>query len=1604
MLNFKIKGVAVFIAACLMSSLLMVNQPLTVGHPQREEQEKRIPEISLVGEGGFQRGIFFGPTYLAIQQQRLYVSDTMNNRVQAFIRGNVFQLAFGGFGQNDREFDGVAGIGTNDQNLFVVDSANARIQVFTSQGDFVKEFGRFGQNDGEFEFPTDIAVSENRLYVLDTGNHRVQIFNHDGNHINTFGKLGNADGEFNFPLGIATFEDKVFVADTRNHRIQIFDNDGIYLSKFGWKGTEDKAFQEPIGLSFDDGSLYVVDSGNKRVQIFTPEGNYKDKLTYEGFVEPYDIGFLENRIIVSDKGAHRVFVFEQNGRFHGIYGVNESPQGRFIRPVSVTASSRQVFVLDEIVQNIQVFNENNEFVSAFSNEEMQKADIKKLISIEYHDAKIYAVDSVGSKIAIFSQDGRFLSSFGSFGSLQGQMVLPSDISIDDGKLFVADAGNSRVQVFTLDGEYLHHFGSFGRNDGQFIAMSGITAGNQSIYVADTGNNRIQEFDYEGNFIRRIGRRGLEIGSYFGLKGIFIDPANKLYVADTMNNRIQVTDMLTEETTVFGQFGAFSQHERSKIRGNETFGYDDLELMGSFLYPMDIAIFQDQVLVADAYNHRVKSIKMSEIFGTKMMRLTPSYLDFGSIDSQNEIERSFLIHNESGNIMSGSVSSDHPAVIVEPRTFSAPYQKVRVRISGDQLEQGNEYEATISVALDNDYNTKQDVKIQFRGDETPDFYADIDPIVVASADDAIVIPIRVEPQNGFRGRISFIALGMPRNTTSEFSPTSILVEEDQTYHAELRLSPSARMIEAGFYNIEVEAQAARGGIRRRATSTFVFQQRSHLVPHTVLGELFTAIWCINCVHSHYAMNRLYYELGKEKVVWLEYYVMSEGRDEPSPRLTSPDSESRMFWYQADYGLPTIYFNGTDYLKGVPTGEDTRTFEGRDRAMYNGYRARVMEHLKKSSIVSIGVHNFYDSQTQTGKISATVRALDSIPFRDPRIYFVLTETDIPFSAINGEEEHHFVVRDMLTPKNDDINDYLGTPMKLPNGETFNRKGDVYQLEVDYEILDFYNLSKMSLVVFVQDNVTKTVLQAAELPVKTINNSAFNLISDHSLNQLRTKGEQAVITTHLVNTGTKTETFDLRVLNRSQDKWLFSVYVDGKEVSATGTSGLRLQSFDMSKVEIRTTVPPNAEQNDQQLFTIEAFSRSSQRTQNLSGKIEVVEARPPDFILSVDALQDERIMAGESISYQINVTPDPYFDDEISLNLRDIPDDIESVEFEPVSGIVPFSSVLTINIKPETPDREMVLDIIASGGEVSHTQRISFRVERNPDALPPLLEMAYPPDGMITNQKILEVSGRTDPTAMLTINEEMVDIESSGMFAHEITLEEGPNALTLVATNRVGLQTEVIRTVMLDTVPPVIELKPIPEEVMQSTIVIEGRTDPGAIVTIEAQDVAVDEEGNFSHPFDLVHGFNSIEIIAIDQATNSSVEYIEVSLITLIKLQIGSTSAYINHEEFALDAPPYIKAGRTMVPLRFIGEALGAEVEWDGNLRQITLVRDGRTIRMVIGSTEVFIGEEGRIGETKYTLDAPPEIVEGRTFVPIRFISEAFGAEVEWVAETREIKIKN
>ncbi len=110
-------------------------------------------------------------------------------------------------------------------------------------------------------------------------------------------------------------------------------------------------------------------------------------------------------------------------------------------------------------------------------------------------------------------------------------------------------------------------------------------------------------------------------------------------------------------------------------------------------------------------------------------------------------------------------------------------------------------------------------------------------------------------------------------------------------------------------------------------------------------------------------------------------------------------------------------------------------------------------------------------------------------------------------------------------------------------------------------------------------------------------------------------------------------------------------------------------------------------------------------------------------------------------------------------------------------------------------------------------------------------------------------------------------------------------------------------------------------------------------------------------------------------------------------------VNDVQISFDAEPFIENDRTLVPMRAIFEALGAQVAWDGEDRTVISydpVSDV-SITMQIDSDVMFVGE------TAVKLDVPAKIVSDRTFVPLRAISESMNSEVDWDGATRTVAIK-
>ncbi|MDA8333965.1 MAG: copper amine oxidase N-terminal domain-containing protein [Peptococcaceae bacterium] len=114
------------------------------------------------------------------------------------------------------------------------------------------------------------------------------------------------------------------------------------------------------------------------------------------------------------------------------------------------------------------------------------------------------------------------------------------------------------------------------------------------------------------------------------------------------------------------------------------------------------------------------------------------------------------------------------------------------------------------------------------------------------------------------------------------------------------------------------------------------------------------------------------------------------------------------------------------------------------------------------------------------------------------------------------------------------------------------------------------------------------------------------------------------------------------------------------------------------------------------------------------------------------------------------------------------------------------------------------------------------------------------------------------------------------------------------------------------------------------------------------------------------------------------------------VGATVYSVNGVQYVMDVAPYISNGRTFVPVRYLGDALGATVSWDAATQTVTLTKGSNTETMNIGSTTMTVNGAA------VTMDVAPVIVNSRTMLPARFVAQGLGAQVGWNPATQEVLI--
>ncbi len=302
--------------------------------------------------------------------------------------------------------------------------------------------------------------------------------------------------------------------------------------------------------------------------------------------------------------------------------------------------------------------------------------------------------------------------------------------------------------------------------------------------------------------------------------------------------------------------------------------------------------------------------------------------------------------------------------------------------------------------------------------------------------------------------------------------------------------------------------------------------------------------------------------------------------------------------------------------------------------------------------------------------------------------------------------------------------------------------------------------------------------------------------------------------------------------------------------------------------------------------------------------------------------------------------------------------------------------------------------------------------PDAMAPVIDL---PDGVPQSA----VGSPYDLHLVVTDDTSIADVGifengqrvggsfTGGELRVRLSLPDGQHQLVIVAVDGIGNRTERAITLVVDTRPPVLTIDP-PASVSTAMFTLTGSAVDAvsglASLTINDEAVIPFLDGSFSVKLALVKGANAFVIEAVDRAGNITSQTFTVtyggtstapSSIYAV-LTIGSMDIEVNGMTRKMDAAPFIKDGRTLLPIRALIEALGGSVQWNPSTETATVMLGSRTVALTIGSPTALVNG------TPITLDVAPMIVKGRTFLPLRAVAENIGLDLAWEPVSRTVSL--
>ncbi len=322
-------------------------------------------------------------------------------------------------------------------------------------------------------------------------------------------------------------------------------------------------------------------------------------------------------------------------------------------------------------------------------------------------------------------------------------------------------------------------------------------------------------------------------------------------------------------------------------------------------------------------------------------------------------------------------------------------------------------------------------------------------------------------------------------------------------------------------------------------------------------------------------------------------------------------------------------------------------------------------------------------------------------------------------------------------------------------------------------------------------------------------------------------------------------------------------------------------------------------------------------------------------------------------------------------------------------------------ENPPRTQLIYKVfpLNGDEIGPEAFVIF--ENKPDKVNPVTNLRYE---MIGDSVMLIWDHDDNATYEISRNDEFLE-ETTEKYYKDNSAPKQKLAYSITAKIG-GVESEATQ-IVVNLAPPIVEITELKTDVAENSIMLywQGKQEgTHYIILRNGVEIAKVKDTYYIDSEFVRNGLNKYEVYPERDGEKGKSLTVKADLRpekTVVVFTIGKATAKVNGIEMDCKGTPFVSsAGRSMVPFRFLGESIGAEVGYttgeDGGVETVSYIMGGKIIILTIGSKIADV--DGKMVE----LDAGPMIREGRTYVPLRFVTEALGAEVGWDSLTRSATI--